>query len=155
MELLLPRPLSHSSISMYAECPQKYKFKYVDKIPEKPKHFFSYGQSVHSALEFFYGVKILPPPSLKELLDHYKNNWVQGGYRDEVQEEEYFRDGKELLTKFYHKHIQDHAIPFFVEYEFKLKVEGVPVIGYIDRIDKLPDGRLAVLDYKTGKALAS
>jgi hypothetical protein len=35
----LPRPLSHSSISLYNECPQKYKFKYVDKIPEKPGPF--------------------------------------------------------------------------------------------------------------------
>ncbi|MBI3552808.1 MAG: PD-(D/E)XK nuclease family protein [Elusimicrobia bacterium] len=155
MDLVLPRPLSHSSISMYSECPQKYKFRYVDKIPEKPKHFFSFGQSVHSALEYFYGVKTLPPPSLKELLAHFKEHWVRGGYRDEAQEAEYFQDGKHILTKFYDKHIQDYAIPFFVEYEFKLKVEGVPVIGYVDRIDKLPDGRLAVLDYKTGKSLSS
>lgn len=140
---------------MYTECPQKYKFRYIDKIPEKPKHFFSFGQSVHSALEYFYGVKTLPPPSLKELLAFYKENWVTVGYRDEVQEAEYFQDGKDILTKFYDKHIRDYAIPFFVEYEFKLQVEGVPVIGYVDRIDKLPDGRLAVLDYKTGKALAS
>jgi RecB family exonuclease len=155
MAFELPRPLSHSSISMYNECPQKYKFKYVDKIPEKPKHFFSYGQSVHLALEFFYGVKALPAPSLKDLLAFYKENWVTGGYRDESQEAEYFDDGKQLLSKFYDKHIKDYAIPFFVEYEFKLKVDGVPVIGYIDRIDKLPDGSLSVIDYKTGKALAS
>ncbi len=153
--MALPRPLSHSSISMYTECPLKYKYKYIDKIPEKPKYFFSFGQTVHSALEFFYGVKILPPPSLKELLEYYKENWVRGGYRDETQEAEYFQDGKDILTKFYNKHIQDYAIPFFVEYEFKLQVEGVPVIGYIDRIDKLPDGKLAVLDYKTGKSLST
>ena len=64
----LPRPLSHSSITLYGECPQKYKFRYVDAIPEKPRHFFSYGQSVHSALEFFYGVKTPVPPALEELL---------------------------------------------------------------------------------------
>ncbi len=139
---------------MYGECPQKYKFKYIDKIPEKPKHFFSFGQSVHLALEFFYGVKTLPPPSFNELLAYYKENWVSGGYRDESQEAEYFDQGKQLLTRFYDKHIQDYSIPFFVEYEFKLNVEGVPVVGFIDRIDKLPDGRIVVLDYKTGKALA-
>ena len=63
MAFTLPRPLSHSSISMFQECPQKYKFKYLDKLPEKPRHFFSFGSSVHQALEFFYGVKALPAPS--------------------------------------------------------------------------------------------
>ena len=52
------RALSHSSISLYLECPQKWKFKYVDKIPEKPRHFFSFGQSCHEALEFFYGAAL-------------------------------------------------------------------------------------------------
>lgn len=154
MAFTLPRPLSHSSISMFQECPQKYKFKYIDKIPEKPRHFFSFGQSVHLALEFFYGVKTLPAPSLEELLAFYKENWVEGGYKDPGQEAQYFEDGKAILNAFYKKHIRDYALPFFVEYNFNLEVEGVPVTGKVDRIDKLPDGTLSILDYKTGKALA-
>ena len=47
----LPRPLSHSSITLYNECPQKYKFRYLDRIPETPRHYFSFGHSVHLALE--------------------------------------------------------------------------------------------------------
>jgi RecB family exonuclease len=35
-----------------------------------------------------------------------------------------------------------------------LDVEGVPVTGKIDRVDRFEDGRLSVLDYKTGKSLA-
>src|SRR5882762_4436240 len=96
----LPRPLSHSSITLYQECPQKYKFKYIDKIPEKPKHYFSYGQSVHLALEYFYGVKELPAPSLADLLKHFKEIWVSAGYKDDQTESQYFDDGKALLTAF-------------------------------------------------------
>ena len=33
------RVLSHSSIMLYRTCPQKWKFKYVDKVPEKPRSF--------------------------------------------------------------------------------------------------------------------
>lgn len=151
----LPRPLSHSSMSLYSECPQKYKFKYIDRIPEKPRHFFSFGSSVHSALEFFYGVKALPAPSLEELLAFYKGNWISAGYKDEFQEAEYFKDGQEILERFYQKHIQDFQIPYFVEYQFNLEVDGVPITGRIDRVDKTPEGKLWVTDYKTGKALAS
>ncbi|MBI4055351.1 MAG: PD-(D/E)XK nuclease family protein [Elusimicrobia bacterium] len=146
------RALSHSAISMYLDCPQKYKFKYVDRIPEKPKHFFSFGQTVHQALEFFYGVPVPPPPSLKELLDFYKKNWRSAGYETPEQEAQYLEEGRRILTAFHQKHVKDYKLPFFAEYAFHLEVGGVPVTGKVDRIDKLEDSRLAVVDYKTGKA---
>src|SRR5271157_4096568 len=98
------RPLSHSSITMYLECPQKYKFKYIDKLPEKPKSFFSFGRSVHTALEFFYNVTSLPAPSLERLLGHYKENWVPEGYVDSEEEARYFSEGERILREFYKKH---------------------------------------------------
>lgn len=150
----LPRPLSHSSITLYTECPQKYKFKYVDKIPEKPKHFFSFGQSVHLALEYFYGANA-KAPALEDLLKHYREIWVKPGYRDESQEAEYFEEGRQILTRFYDKHAKSWHAPFSVEYNFNFEYEGVPLTGKVDRIDKLPDGRLSILDYKTGKKLAA
>ncbi|MDE2040519.1 MAG: PD-(D/E)XK nuclease family protein [Elusimicrobia bacterium] len=155
MPFSLPRPLSHSSISLFQDCPQKYKFKYVDKIPEKPRHFFSFGQSVHSALEFLYAVQAPPPPTLEALLACYQERWVSAGYRDGDQEAQYFEDGKRILAAYYRKHAKDFAVPLFVEYGFTLEVEGVPVTGKVDRVDALADGRLAILDYKTGKALAA
>jgi len=151
----LPRPLSHSSITLYGECPQKFKFKYVDKIPEKPKHFFSYGQSVHLALEFFYGAKEPKAPSLEDLLKHFREIWVKTGYRDENHEAELFEEGRQLLTRFHDKHAKSYHVPFSVEYNFNFEYEGVPLTGKVDRIDKLPDGRISILDYKTGKKLAA
>ena len=32
------------------------------------------------------------------------------------------------------------------------EVAGVTLYGKVDRIDRLADGRLAIVDYKTGKA---
>ena len=153
--LKLPRPLSHSSITLYHECPQKYKFRYVDAVPEKPRHFFSFGRSVHSALEYFYGAKTPVPPTLAELLKNYKEIWVAEGYRDQSQEVEYFEEGRRILKAFHEKHARDYHVPLAVEYGFEFDVEGVPVKGFVDRVDKLADGRLAVIDYKTGKKLAT
>ena len=150
----LPRPLSHSSLSMYGECPLRYKLKYVDRIPEKPKHFFSFGRSMHKALEFFYGVEAPPAPPLELLLKNYEAGWESAGYRDQVQESEYFQDGKDILTGYYGRHASTFQVPLYVEFRFDMEVDGVPVTGFVDRIDRLPDGRLSVLDYKTGKKLA-
>src|SRR5438105_1554586 len=149
------RPLSHSSISLYRDCPQKYKFKYIDKLPEKPKSFFSFGKSVHSALEFFYNVPALPPPSLEQVLAHYKENWISEGYKDAGQEEASLQEGERILREFHRKHIADFKPPFFAEYKFELQVDGVPVIGFVDRIDKIDSERIAIVDYKTGKSFSN
>lgn len=147
------RPLSHSSINLYLDCPQKWRFKYIDKIPEKPRHFFSFGKTVHDALEFLYDVRTMPPPSLEEVLAYYEKNWIAEGYKDAKQEGDYRAQGRTILEEYYGKHIEGFKLPYFVEYEFLLKVDGVPVRGFVDRIDKIGDNALEILDYKTGKAI--
>ena len=147
------RPLSHSSMSMYLECPQKFKFRYIDKLPEQPKWFFSFGQSVHAALEFLYSIPALPPPTLAQLLEHYKKNWKKDGYKNAEQEREHLAEGEKILTDFYKLHIKDFRLPLFAEYKFEFEVEGVPLLGFVDRIDRLDNGNLSVIDYKTGKAI--
>src|SRR5437870_1968898 len=96
--------LSHSSIHMYLECPQKWKLKYIDKLPEKPKHFFSFGKSIHSAMEFFYSVETLPAPSLENVLEFYRNNWISEGYSGPEQEEDYRAQGRIIIEEYYQKH---------------------------------------------------
>ncbi len=132
----------------------KWHFKYVQKIPEKPKHFFSFGKTVHDALEFFYGVKTLPPPSLDELISYYEQHWLTEGYKDPKQEADYKQQGRVILKEYYDRHIEDFRIPYFVEYGFNLDVQGVKVTGFVDRIDKVGDDRIHILDYKTGQAFA-
>jgi RecB family exonuclease len=106
-------------------------------------------------LEFFYGAKTPVPPTLEELFKSYKETWVLEGYRDQAQEIEYFEEGKRILKAFHAKHEKNFHVPLAVEYGFEFEIEGVPVKGFVDRVDKLADGRLAVIDYKTGKKLAT
>lgn len=146
------RALSHSSIHLYLDCPQKWKLKYIDRLPEKPKHFFSFGKSMHSALEFLYGVATPPPPSLDKVLAYLRDNWISEGFFGAEQEAEYKAEGERILGEYYRKHLESFKVPFFVEYKFDLKVEGVAVTGYVDRVDKTESGGLAIIDYKTGKA---
>ena len=42
---------SYSKMGMYKECPQKYKFRYVLKLPEKPKYYFAFGSALHKTME--------------------------------------------------------------------------------------------------------
>ncbi len=146
------RVLSHSSIYLYKTCPQKWKFRYIDKVPEKPRSFFSFGKSVHAGLEYlFSGVKD-GIPTIEELLANFRANWLRDGYESPQQEKWFFQEGERIIRGFYGKHKDELKKVFQVEFKFTVDIEGVPVMGYIDRIDSTPSGGLAILDYKTGKA---
>jgi len=45
-------------------------------------------------------------------------------------------------------------VPIVAELKGEADVAGVKLHGRVDRIDRLPDGRLAIIDYKTGQAPA-
>lgn len=146
------RVLSHSSVSLYRACPQKWKFRYIDKVPEKPKSFFSFGKSVHAALEFLFNGFPTTLPTLEEVLSDYKAHWIREGYETPALEKWFFQEGDRILKGFYAKHARDLKNVLKVEYRFSLHVEGIPMLGYVDRIDTTANGGLAVIDYKTGKA---
>jgi putative RecB family exonuclease len=145
--------LSYSSIQTYLECPKRWHYRYVEKIPEKPKHFFSFGKSLHSALEFLYKSQL--PPSLEDFLRFYYENWINEGYDTAEQEDSKKREGEGILRKYYEKNVPGFRLPLHTELKFGFSedflVKGVPVRGVIDRVDAAAGGRIAILDYKTGK----
>jgi putative RecB family exonuclease len=87
------------------------------------------------------------------LLKYYEQTWKSAGY-ESPEEEKKCRDlGKDILTRFWTIHHTDFCIPVAIEKSFFLDVEGVKLRGFMDRVDKLDTGGLAVIDYKTNKEL--
>ncbi|MBI4370142.1 MAG: PD-(D/E)XK nuclease family protein [Elusimicrobia bacterium] len=153
MELLLMKALSHSSIGLYKECPQRFKFRYVDGIKEGPRSYFSFGQSVHTALEFMYRSQLIAP-SLQEILRHYETHWVSEGYASAHEEQTKKVQGARMVEAYYDKHIQNWQPAMATEHNFSIELDGAQIRGKIDRVDRLPSGALHVIDYKTGKSFS-
>jgi putative RecB family exonuclease len=147
------RPLSYSQISLYQACPLCYKLQYVDGLETSDRGYFSFGTTIHKCAEYFYKVKVPPPPTLDKLLKFYENNWLSAGYESAEEEASYKAYGRELLAKFWELHQPDFHMPIAVEWMFNIDVEGVKLRGFIDRIDKLESGGLAIVDYKTDREL--
>ncbi len=153
------RPLSYSSISTYEQCPLKWKFHYIDKLPEEPKPYFSFGTVMHDVMEFFYmekeGGKIKGPrfdaPSVDELLAYYRSVWLSEGYENSEQEENYRALGERIIREYHSEHAGNFRMPIATEHGFMLEVRGIKVRGFIDRVDKLGPESVAILDYKTSK----
>ena len=149
-------PFSYSKMSLYEECPLKYKFKYIDKIKEEPKYYFAFGSSVHAALEFLYSVKAPPFPSLEETLEAFRLDWnrksyLEKGYRTPQKAEADCQKGLAMLKAYYEHNRAGFKPPFLVEYSTDVEVDGLLVRTISDRIEYLGGGEITIIDYKTGK----
>lgn len=152
---------SYSALETYKQCPQKYKFQEIDKIPSTKSKEAIFGTLVHESLRFMFQRDPLFP-TLDEVLEYFKTHWPseEKAYFTSLDEEQlYFNQGREMLKNFYAKNAPWNFTVVDLESRFEVVLEdskGPHILsGKIDRIDKLPDGSFEVIDYKTGKRLPS
>jgi len=148
--------LSYSRIAVYDDCPKRYKFIYVDKLPTMERSYFSFGNSIHKALEIFYHpeknfVRTKKPP-LEYLLKLLDEHWISAGYRTEYQEKKAKEEALQILRKLYRETIFGFHPAYLVEKSFSFRLGEFKVVGKIDRIDQTSDGYI-IIDYKTSRTL--
>lgn len=149
---------SYSKMGMYKECPQKYKFRYIDRIPEKPKYYFAFGTALHKVMEYIYSKGGVFPP-LEETKKIFTNDWrattfEDKGYASKEKEEEGYFEGLRIIDAYYQKHAADiFSAPLATEFRTTVDIDGLSVISILDRVDYLGQGKVSILDYKTGKTL--
>lgn len=141
--------LSYSKLSTFLDCGLRYRLKYVEKVPSRPKPYLRFGKILHSVLKEFYSYPGPGKPELEHLLSYYRAFWPREneGYR------RYFKQGVEILERYYQANIQTYARPYWIEEPFKVPVGQHTLIGRFDRVDHLGDDRYEIVDYKTEKAI--
>ena len=149
---------SYSKMSTYKECPPKYKFRYILKIPEKPKYYFAFGTALHKVMEFMYANLKPPFPPLEETLKFFRLDWqktsfADKGYASAQKELEGYAEGVKIIEAYYKKHENDIFNPLSTEFRTTQEVDGLSIISIVDRIDYLGEGKVSILDYKTGKTV--
>jgi RecB family exonuclease len=142
--------ISHFKLSMFLECPLKYKYYYIDNLKEycKPKPYQSMGISVHNALEAFFRQKRRTLEMLHTLLRRY---WVREGYSSKDEEREWGMRALSMLSNFYNKS-DPNKEPEMLEAHFEVEFDGFCITGRIDRVDRTDTG-YEIIDYKTGGTL--
>ncbi|MDQ3691541.1 MAG: ATP-dependent helicase [Chloroflexota bacterium] len=161
----LPPKFSYSSFSTYEACPLRYAFSYVYRIPPPSKAVaaFAFGGTAHEAFEAFTkerrerAARGDAPPTREDLERLFRERWVPTGFGDRTTEEAYGRRVNTLLENFWSGEVSSIGEAIKEEEPFNLVIEdpaggaSVVVSGSIDRIDRLPSGRVEVIDYKTGR----
>ena len=145
--------LSYSSINTYETCPAKWRFQYAERVPTGTSPALSFGDSLHRALQRFHDRPVPVAPSLEELWAMLDNEWVSDGFSDAGEERLYREHAREVLGRYHRENAAEYRIPAALEFRFRVEVEGLPLVGTIDRMDRLPGGGYEIIDYKTNRRL--
>lgn len=146
--------LSFTRIDTYRNCPRRFRYTYIDRLPSRPSPHLSFGTSLHAALEAFHDRQLPERPTEQELLDALYAGWDQRGFAELPREEQvaYYRHAQQVLRRYHARGEPTDRRTVATEAWFELPFEyQAVVVGSIDRIDLDDADELHVVDYKTGR----
>lgn len=149
-------PLSASSLKSFLTCRRQFYHRYVlhltpHEIPRDLSQERDIGNALHAALEQVYALQetFESPAAIRAALTRI---W-SGNEKDDALERHMKRLWLEKLEPFYAAEAERFGSGWRVAYREKegsAIVEGIVLVGRMDRID-VRDGRLEVIDYKSGQ----
>lgn len=150
--------LSPSRASDFKTCPQLFKFRAIDRLPEPSTVYQARGTTAHLALQRLFD-RPATERTPEALYDLFRTAWAElrmEEYPDlfsSVEDERSWGlESLALLTNYFS--IEDPASfdPLDRELDLLEDLDGIVIRGILDRMEEMPDGRLVITDYKTGKA---
>ena len=169
------RVQSPSSINLYKQCPRRYFYQYILKLPTKPSIHLIRGNVVHSVLEKFFeidiksfgedyrfGLRSFMTACLVKLWNEKKDSIVKLGLTGQqlefylIESQKMLNDFVEYFSKKLDKKVKEtgdieksfKALSPVVEEEIVNLELGVK--GFIDAIHE-EEGEIKIVDYKTSK----
>ncbi len=161
--LTVRRSLSPSRAGDFQNCPLLYRFRTIDRLPEPADPVMVRGTLVHAVLEDLFG-EDAPKRTLDRAVELLPGEW------DKLREEEprlaelftaeqaadetaWLASSVELLRTYFDMEDPRWLEPASREERVAYELEsGVTFAGIVDRIDIAPDGRIRVVDYKSGRS---
>ncbi len=152
----IPPYLSPSSASAFTGCPRRWRFKYIDRLPDPSGHAALVGTFAHRVLEL-----LCQDEPNKRTMDQAKD-FARSAWDEFAATEDYvaleLNDDEARAFRWQAWlaiaglwDIEDPSTVEVVSTEQKVQVElgSVPFVGVIDRVDRIGTD-LVVSDYKSG-----
>ncbi len=140
------RNFSYSSLSQFEQCPHRFYLRHIVRLPERPNHWSTaFGSEFHHLVQQEAERRRagLPPESLES-----QRSRLQGAIQPSGNSGPSTQSSPDPL-EVYLASPDATSEPLLIEEEFVLKVGKSQIHGVIDRVQRLPDGTIEVVDYKT------
>jgi len=157
---------SHSRLASFEDCPRKFQYRYVLRIPAETQSIESFlGKQVHEVLERLYLFTTSGRvPSLARVIDRFRIWWTEHYdpsririARAENDADHYRALGERCLTNYYRRFYPfdgDHTLAVEERVAFSLDPDGAyRMQGFVDRIVRARDGAVEIHDYKTSQRM--
>lgn len=179
-KLTVRKRRSYSQMSLYQECPEAYRWKYVDKVPEAPSVWSVGGVAFHTVAEEYLRGQMGPDPDDDRIFVAWMEAW-HAAYEEVINHPRFAGDpdmatwrkanrgteGKDwwieegfamcrrfvrwCRTKGQDLIVFDHNGEPGLELELEVELGGVSLIAIPDAIVIDEHGQLNIMDYKSGK----
>lgn len=170
---------SYSQLSMYQQCPESYRLKYIERMREEPSVWSVGGTAFHSVAEWFMRGDLGADPTSNVIVDAWRRAW-QLAYEEVLRRDPTVNPnmrtwraasrGKETHTWWqvngllmvqefvaWRKSAGASLVVLsdgerkFLEAELMVQLGGVTVKAIPDALVVDEHGQLNIMDYKTGK----
>jgi DNA helicase II / ATP-dependent DNA helicase PcrA len=148
--------LSATALNNYLDCPLKFYFRNVLRMPDGISENASFGSAIHHAFEQLFKEMLAHSekvfPSLEFFIESFEKNmfvrranFTKDGYEQKLDY------GRFILEQNYISKIEQWSKEVEIEWDAKTIVmfNNVPLTGFIDKVE-LEGNHCNVIDYKTG-----
>jgi DNA helicase-2/ATP-dependent DNA helicase PcrA len=146
--------LSASAIDVYERCPMRFKLERDWNIPRELPAALHYGSAMHRALLAYYEAVCYEREIADDVvIQVFRSTLAEAAIQERYQHDLYEQQGVEQLRAFLQA-ARRAPPPDVLETEasFTIQIGTATIRGRIDRMDRMKDGTLAIINYKTGKA---
>lgn len=148
--------LSATAVESYEICPLQFKLEREWRLPHDVPAALQYGAAIHRVLySYFDSLRQSRPLPEETVIGLFRADLAQAVMDDPYQRELYDQQGTQQLRDFL-AGARRSPVPkvLHTEESFVIHLGRATVAGRMDRVDDLGHGRVAIVDYKTGKPRA-
>ena len=153
----LPKSLSPSRLQDFQSCPRKYQHASVERIPQPASYASAKGRFVHFVFEHLY--QLSQSERTVERARDFVDPAIEAILTDDVRRDigldetmlaTLLLETEFMITTYFEMEDPRLVNQEGVELRLGVDIDGTPLFGILDRLDRDEDGQLVIVDYKNG-----
>jgi DNA helicase-2/ATP-dependent DNA helicase PcrA len=145
------RNVSVSLLNNFFECPWKWYFRNLLKLPEIKSESLEFGNAVHASIDAI--LKIGEKPSVKQIEEITNTEVLKREYGDERKQKSMQKEVLGIVSRWVKERLGEIESNYENEKSVSFRDERFPhlnIYGKLDLIEKLDEENVRVTDFKTG-----